>query len=320
MSFKPLFFAVVVASYRELFQLPIPARQPAFLQRAQPTVVSRSAYTPTAVWIEPQYSPALVHSEAPEHALSLPWFGMGAIAAATVSGVAINRALVKKPRRPIVAGRLLPGPVARGSSPTHEGLAVIAGHAAVAEEKELSALGSMGESRTTAAYFDGDASARIRESIERSKLGRGLPVYASSSRHAAVRMVDNPYDAVASPLRKFEGAGGAAPNDILKDLPIEVIGLFSVLVLVGIAGLVKSSGGLPANAPTLGLGDKREDVVVSDEVKDLLAEKTPATTAEGQGGPKLQQEESMVEAWKQARLATRGYSDSRPKKRKKGKK
>jgi hypothetical protein len=316
MSFKPLFFAVVVASYRELFQLPIPARQQAFLQRAQPTVVSRSAYTPTAVWIEPRYSPALVHSEAPEHALSLPWFGMGAIAAATVSGVAINRALVKKPRRPIVAGRLLPGPVARGSSPTREGLAVIAGHAAVAEEKELSALGSMGESRTTAAYFDGDASARIRESIERSKLGRGLPVYASSGRHAAVRMVDNPYDAVASPLRKFEGAG-AAPTDIVKDLPIEVIGLFAVIVLVGIAGLVKSSGGLPANAPTLGLGDKREDVVVSDEVKELLAEKTPATTAEGKAE---EQEESMVEAWKQARLATRGYSDSRPKKRKKGKK
>ena len=44
-----------------------------------------------------------------------------------------------------------------------------------------------------------------------------------------------------------------------SDLPLEVIALFGVIVVVGILGLIKSNGGLSGAAPTVGLGDSRED-------------------------------------------------------------
>ena len=73
----------------------------------------------------------------------------------------------------------------------------------------------------------------------------------------------NPYDAIASPLRKFEAPSGAAAagGNPLQDLPLEVTLLFAAIVVVGIAGLVKQSGALSDAAPTLGLGDSREDLV-----------------------------------------------------------
>ena len=43
-------------------------------------------------------------------------------------------------------------------------------------------------------------------------------------------------------------------------MPIEVIGLFAVIILVGIAGLVKESGALNESAPTVGLGETREEL------------------------------------------------------------
>ena len=78
-------------------------------------------------------------------------------------------------------------------------------------------------------------------------------------------------DALAGPLRKWElpadaaGAATAAPDGAnpLTDLPIEVIGLFGFIILVGIAGLVKESGALSQTAPTVGLGETREEL--SDE-------------------------------------------------------
>lgn len=42
-------------------------------------------------------------------------------------------------------------------------------------------------------------------------------------------------------------------------LPIEVGLLFGTLIFVGIAGLIKSSGGLSGLAPTVGLGESRDD-------------------------------------------------------------
>ena len=76
-------------------------------------------------------------------------------------------------------------------------------------------------------------------------------------------------DALASPLRKWElpsdaaATAAAAPADganPLTDLPIEVVGLFAFIILVGIAGLVKESGALSESAPTVGLGETREEL------------------------------------------------------------
>ena len=107
--------------------------------------------------------------------------------------------------------------------------------------------------------------------------------------HACSLRMLSPLEAVANPLRKFEApvtsaagaktaAAAAASNSILADLPIEVIGLFAVLILAGIAGLVKSSGALSESAPTVGLGESREDL--SDEAKTAEAEMESMTQAE----------------------------------------
>ena len=97
-----------------------------------------------------------------------------------------------------------------------------------------------------------------------------------SSRFATPMMIASPIDAIASPLRKFEAPADVAaaavvdPNaNPLTDLPIEVAGLFAFLVLVSIAGLVKSSGALDEAAPTVGLGESREDL--TDEAAEVAA-------------------------------------------------
>ena len=65
-------------------------------------------------------------------------------------------------------------------------------------------------------------------------------------------------------LRKWEVPADAAavdPNaNPLTDLPIEVAALFGFIILVGIAGLVKQSGALSESAPTVGLGETREEL------------------------------------------------------------
>merc|ERR1719453_1421850 len=82
-------------------------------------------------------------------------------------------------------------------------------------------------------------------------------------RSVPLRMLDNPLDAVAAPLRKFEGAGAAAAakqgGSPLDGAPFEVVALFAVLVLVGVVGLVRSSGALNDLAPTVGLGESRDE-------------------------------------------------------------
>ena len=85
---------------------------------------------------------------------------------------------------------------------------------------------------------------------------------AVSPRISTLQMVATPLDALASPLRKFEAPVAAAAPDganPLTDLPIEVIGLFALIIVVGIAGLVKESGALSESAPTVELGETRED-------------------------------------------------------------
>ena len=51
----------------------------------------------------------------------------------------------------------------------------------------------------------------------------------------------------------------------MDGLPIEVVALFALIPLVGVAGLIKSNGGLSVEAPTVGLGDAREDLTPSAE-------------------------------------------------------
>jgi hypothetical protein len=245
MAFNALAFAVLVASRRELFQIPLPARQQAVLPDAEPAFVRPAAYPADAFWTEPRQLPLVVDVQVPQDARSLSWLGVGAVAAA-LSAAAISRGSVKKTRRSLVVGQFP---------------ASVVDLAASASENRLCMFALAGEQP---ASVDGHAFAKtlrgIRGSIEeRKRLRRGLPRSASSSRHAAVRMLDNPLDAVAAPLRKFEGTG-AASNDILKDLPIEVIALFAVILIVGVAGLVKNSGALPDSAPTVDLGGSRQDL------------------------------------------------------------
>ena len=86
---------------------------------------------------------------------------------------------------------------------------------------------------------------------------RGAP---SVSRSTSIRAVASPFDVVAAPLRKFE-APEVASGNILSDLPVEVTLLFGAIVLVGIAGLIKTNSGLGGNAPTVGLGENRVELI-----------------------------------------------------------
>ena len=100
------------------------------------------------------------------------------------------------------------------------------------------------------------------------------PVHVMMRPAAPIIMLDTPLDALASPLRKWEVPADAAavdPNaNPLTDLPIEVAALFGFIILVGIAGLVKQSGALSESAPTVGLGETREDRALSLQALLLL--------------------------------------------------
>eukprot|EP00966_Prymnesium_polylepis_P107126 2480734-Prymnesium_polylepis.2 len=123
-------------------------------------------------------------------------------------------------------------------------------------------------------------------------------------------MVDSPMEALASPLRKFEGTSTAAAGtgDILKDVPIEVVGLFGAIILVGVAGLVKQSGVLSAAAPTVGLGDSRADLKESAET--AATEEADMTQAE-------QEKKYFAILAEEAKGKRGGSSEARKKKSKK---
>ena len=76
----------------------------------------------------------------------------------------------------------------------------------------------------------------------------------------AAPLMATPFDAVASPLNKWAPAAAAAGGSPLDGLPFEVQALFAIIPIVGVLGLLKSNGMLGDNAPTLGLGDGREDL------------------------------------------------------------
>ena len=88
---------------------------------------------------------------------------------------------------------------------------------------------------------------------------------------SSIVMLDSPLEALAAPLRKFEAAptvpsgsqtaaAAAANSNILSDLPLEVSLLFGFLVVVGIFGLVRSATSLGDNAPTIGIGESRDEL------------------------------------------------------------
>ena len=93
------------------------------------------------------------------------------------------------------------------------------------------------------------------------------PAPISPNSHSAARagraapLMATPLDAVASPLYKWTPAAvSSAGGSSLDGLPLEVKALFAIIPIVGVLGLLKANGMLGDNAPTLGLGDSREDL------------------------------------------------------------
>jgi len=108
-----------------------------------------------------------------------------------------------------------------------------------------------------------------------ARLGR--PAIAARTRASQQpTLLDNPIEAIASPLRKFEPSQAApATGSPLDGLPIEVGLLFGAILLVGVAGLVKQSGVLDASAPTIGLGESRDELVSSGAAKPAAERPEP---------------------------------------------
>ena len=93
------------------------------------------------------------------------------------------------------------------------------------------------------------------------------PAPISPNSRSAVRacraapLMATPLDAFASPLNKWASpAVVSAGGSSLDGLPLEVKALFAIIPIVGVLGLLKANGMLGDNAPTLGLGDSREDL------------------------------------------------------------
>ena len=87
------------------------------------------------------------------------------------------------------------------------------------------------------------------------------PISRSAVRPSrAAPLMASPLDAVASPLNKWAPAAAAAGGSPLDDLPLEVKALFAIIPIVGVLGLLKSNGMLGSDAPTVGLGETREDL------------------------------------------------------------
>merc|ERR1719247_3117482 len=93
------------------------------------------------------------------------------------------------------------------------------------------------------------------------------PAPISPNSHSAARagraapLMATPLDAVASPMYKWAPAATvSAGGSSLDGMPLEVKALFAIIPIVGVLGLLKANGMLGDNAPTLGLGDSREDL------------------------------------------------------------
>ena len=122
-------------------------------------------------------------------------------------------------------------------------------------------------------------------------------------------------DVIASPLRKFEPTNAAAGGGSITDgLPLEVVALFSAIVLVGVAGLIKQSGGLSGLAPTVGLGEQREDL--AEAAQEARKQEPTAPDAEMTQAEKEKQYFKII-AEEQA--AKRGGSKERKPRKKKQK-
>tara|TARA_B100000795_G_C22431219_1_gene298259 strand:+ start:61 stop:405 length:345 start_codon:yes stop_codon:yes gene_type:complete len=89
------------------------------------------------------------------------------------------------------------------------------------------------------------------------------PISRSAVRPSrAAPLMATPLDAVAGPLNKWapDAAAAAAGGSPLDGLPLEVKALFAIIPIVGVLGLLKSNGMLGSDAPTMGLGESREDL------------------------------------------------------------
>ena len=101
---------------------------------------------------------------------------------------------------------------------------------------------------------------------------------------------------------------------MLSDLPIEVGLLFGALIFVGIAGLVKQSGVLSADAPTVGLGDSRDDLV--EAAREKAAEAAASQEVDISELSQAEKERKYFSVLAEEQAQKRGGSKS---KRKKGK-
>ena len=131
-----------------------------------------------------------------------------------------------------------------------------------------------------------------------------IRMHSVGQRAAPPLMVANPLDAVASPLRKFDAPDGLGQGSPLDDLPVEVILLFGAIIVVGILGLVKQSGALSETAPTVSIGETRDD----------LADEAAKAEAEMSQGEK---EKKYFAVLAQEQATKRGGSKSKRKSKKK---
>ena len=96
-----------------------------------------------------------------------------------------------------------------------------------------------------------------------ASLGLVQPTLTSSRPavgRVAAPLMATPIDAVVSPLNKWQPAAEAVAGSPLDGLPLEVKALFALIPVVGVLGLIKANGGLGGAAPTLGLGQGREEL------------------------------------------------------------
>ena len=145
-----------------------------------------------------------------------------------------------------------------------------------------------------------------------SSRGAGANLALRPLRSTQLTMLDNPYDAIASPLRKFEAPPAVADGgNPLTDLPIEVGLLFGAILVVGVLGLLKQSGALTESAPTVGLGESREDLAPD------------AAAAAGQDQAEMtqgQKEKQYFAILAEEQAQKRGGSNATRKKKKKSRK
>ena len=98
-------------------------------------------------------------------------------------------------------------------------------------------------------------------------LGFPLTTMTATTSRPAIRprlssapLMASPLEAVASPLNKWQPAAAEVSGSSLDGMPFEVVALFALIPIVGVLGLIEANGGLGVNAPTLGLGQERDEL------------------------------------------------------------